>query len=405
MESTEEIFHAAWECRELFSRCRELIQHPFIGDNWFEEREVDFCWWIYGLRADKRGHSSLDYRLRERSDIRNIVVSLIGGISAALDEWLHYGEMLSGLHIEAAKPTRLTESAQIKRLDLNDGILWDDSDADGMLDEPSDNQHESLGRLSDQAYYIETNLDILKSLSLTIRRSGTRIRYKKADMALAAAPNSYSDLRSHLIALVLVQPYEQSLINTLNWMASKGQLQESLAIVTQAWISDPARINPMQRSLIESVIVRHNRIRFARRSEELSHNSAESGDTEDEPTSKQEDKKRKLSTQQNLSTSTDTPTISVSRAPAPGVFGNIQQRVFASATLSGTATAPGSSFVLPNFGAKEKAVDELTRVTRIGNMLDYPPRPKKHDKGKSFECPYCRHVLHSDYIETRSRWR
>lgn len=40
---------------------------------------------------------------------------------------------------------------------------------------------------------------------------------------------------------------------------------QAVARVMRVWLSDPQRLSPVQSSLVKSVVVRHNRIRFARK--------------------------------------------------------------------------------------------------------------------------------------------
>ena len=88
-EDDDEIFQLTWETIQLFERSRDIP--GFAKNDWLEEKQSQFNWWAYNIKADKTGHSSLDYRVRNRADIKSVIVGLINGISQALDETLRAG--------------------------------------------------------------------------------------------------------------------------------------------------------------------------------------------------------------------------------------------------------------------------------------------------------------------------
>lgn len=89
MDDDDEIFQLTWETIQLFERSRAIP--GFAIDGWLEGKQAEFNWWAYIIKADKTGQSSLDYRVRNRPDIKYVIASLINGISQALDQCLRAG--------------------------------------------------------------------------------------------------------------------------------------------------------------------------------------------------------------------------------------------------------------------------------------------------------------------------
>lgn len=60
--------------------------------SWFELRRGEFNIWAYGLQALSSGKSSLDYRVRNRSDVGGIILALLGGLSEDLEDCIKNGK-------------------------------------------------------------------------------------------------------------------------------------------------------------------------------------------------------------------------------------------------------------------------------------------------------------------------
>lgn len=89
MDDDDENFQLTWETIQLFERsCSVPV---FATGDWLERKQSQFNWWAYSIKADKTGYSSLDYRVRNCPDIKFVIVSLINGISNALDQCLRAG--------------------------------------------------------------------------------------------------------------------------------------------------------------------------------------------------------------------------------------------------------------------------------------------------------------------------
>lgn len=93
-ENSEDIFTATWQCRKLFDRCLSTSNATHDQElEWLENAETEFKLWAFSIKADKAGHSSLDFRVRNRPDICKTTLDLIAGISAGLDEFLGRGKV------------------------------------------------------------------------------------------------------------------------------------------------------------------------------------------------------------------------------------------------------------------------------------------------------------------------
>lgn len=93
MEFTNDLSRRTEKCISLF---REASAHEaFADDDWLEDRAADFTWWFHGLKAQKTGRSSLDYRLRNRPDIQRIISGLLDGLVSAMEALLQSGPYMS----------------------------------------------------------------------------------------------------------------------------------------------------------------------------------------------------------------------------------------------------------------------------------------------------------------------
>ncbi|KAK3324954.1 hypothetical protein B0H66DRAFT_547158 [Apodospora peruviana] len=369
-EENDHISDLCWECIGLFERCCSLA--AFQVNDWFEEQQAEFNWWTQSLKADRTGHSSLDYRLRNRPDIANVVTELINGISTALDECLRGDK----------------------------------------LDVPSGEQ--GRGReLSGPFYYIRTNLDLLTSLSVAIIRSGTKLRYGRADAALKIASPRYDPLRRHLAALLIPPSGLAAPASRREEVTAQDVAPQSSPDVIGAWL-DGSRLTRVQRAMIDAVIVRHNRICYARAPWRI-------------PTDAQSEPKLRLtastvagavaaSTPTSIHRpSTNSPVLArqsprtTAASSQPSVAWRPRApRTAASLSIlasSMPATDIGSSFTLAAPMEPEKAVRDITVNTGIGLGLEYPPRPLIDSNAKGFKCPFCSQTLPREYLDTKTRWR
>jgi hypothetical protein len=84
------IVRRARACRELFIEC--LSNEALMKDEWSENRLADFNLWVTGLSATTVGHASLDYRLRNHEDIRDMISDLLDELQDTLMECRQHGK-------------------------------------------------------------------------------------------------------------------------------------------------------------------------------------------------------------------------------------------------------------------------------------------------------------------------
>lgn len=79
-------------CQELFAQCQE---YPSLsGGDWIDQLSAKFNWWSLGIGAEKQGHSSLDYRVRGRTDVRDVLVHLLDSLVISLKNCIEIGKCL-----------------------------------------------------------------------------------------------------------------------------------------------------------------------------------------------------------------------------------------------------------------------------------------------------------------------
>lgn len=76
-------------CQALFSAIQQ--GSSVIETDWIDKMSAEFNWWSLGIGATKRNHSSLDYRLRSREDVNNILVNLLDGMAISLKNYHELG--------------------------------------------------------------------------------------------------------------------------------------------------------------------------------------------------------------------------------------------------------------------------------------------------------------------------
>ncbi|KPM38487.1 hypothetical protein AK830_g8089 [Neonectria ditissima] len=376
------------ECDSLF---KAVSADPKSSDDdWFEDRAADFAWWSHGLKAQKTGRSSLDYRMRNRPDIQKVIAGLLDSLILALKEILQsrVDDQKSG------NQENLSIEEPHGAEDCGSDSPWSEfSDEDDSPKPETASTNTSTPEASDPRFYIKTNLGLLAKISIAIRRSGTRLRYVKADEYLESHLDNddYVQLRNHLLFLTLVGPYELVLFRELQHQLLQKKISKSVEIIIRLWIIDPARATPFQHRLVETNVKRRNRIMYS--SGEASFSI--------KPQQENAAARRVLPVPEALAR----PDV---RAATDGLNmekpseGKTPPTVVLS-TKSLTATELESRFVLPLISAYEpkKTLSVATKMTRTGAKQDYPLCPA--GKG-SFECPYCHQVLPKEYA-VKSRWR
>ncbi|UNI19461.1 hypothetical protein JDV02_005643 [Purpureocillium takamizusanense] len=389
MEFTNELCRRTEACLSMF---QAVSGHQTLADDdWFEDRAADFTWWANGLNAQKTGRSSLDYRLRDRPDIQKVISGLLDSLNLALKEYLRNGPN------EDQDSTRGSQYDDTSEPDVSSSdSSWSEISGDDKQSRRNDALVVPSTADCNPRFYIETNLKLLAKISMAIKKSGVKLRHLKADEYLEthSKDDEYTQLRNHLLFLILVGPYEQKLFGELSRWVIAEYIPKTVEIVIRSWIVDPSRATPMQQRLIEANITRRNRIVYATAAANIvasSHFREAIPQPANEPakgTKTLDVDTQKLSP---IVDSSRTMPILLKPANSPTV-------------KTSTATELGSQFALPitlPFEPKTGQQSVATRMTQTGIKQSYPVCPAK--KG-SFQCPYCVQVLSEDYT-AMSRWR
>jgi hypothetical protein len=78
------------KCDRLFNQCQE---HRALADwDWIHLMAGKFHGWNLGIRASKTDKSSLDYRVRDRPDVRDQIAELLETLALSLTKCLDLGK-------------------------------------------------------------------------------------------------------------------------------------------------------------------------------------------------------------------------------------------------------------------------------------------------------------------------
>ncbi|KAI3542668.1 hypothetical protein CABS03_00952 [Colletotrichum abscissum] len=77
--------------------------------DWFEYREAEFNLWCKVIKADRKGKSSLEYRVRDHANVRQLFLDLLDGLRESLS---HLLELSKRLHLVGNSLTDLDSSSE-----------------------------------------------------------------------------------------------------------------------------------------------------------------------------------------------------------------------------------------------------------------------------------------------------
>ncbi|KXX82513.1 Serine/threonine-protein phosphatase 6 regulatory ankyrin repeat subunit B [Madurella mycetomatis] len=370
-------------CLNLFAECLRAQGLSIEQRAWFEDYQARFRWWSFGLKAQALGRASLDYRLTHRDDARVAISGLLTCISGALNDYL------AGL--------RSLHSAD----DSDDQVLSDASSpvsvrspfSESSTDEDAACLSYSEGVILRHARLIELCLYRLARLSIAIRKSGDRFRHKRADDDLKQvqihAPNTYAEFKAHLEILILIGPYEHSLLSRLALAESRNDIPRSVGIVIRAWLHN--RLGPVQRRLVQANIIRRHRIMCSRKRGRQT--SATSSDVTSVRRQAATMRPSAHPPQQIPAGPTEVTRSEI--APTMPAVRAIEQ---ASAIQTATAVGPDlNTAALRSVRTSSVA----SKLTRTGQHQDYP---KSSVLENSPQCPYCGFVLDLEYAKDEKKW-
>ncbi|KAF3172082.1 hypothetical protein TWF788_009525 [Orbilia oligospora] len=376
MDESTNISRIANECKTVFADCTST---PDMGEEvWVRSAQGDFNLWCLGIKATSSNKSSLDYRLREKPDVREDICDLIRGLVDSLQKCQQFFIGTKGEN--TPEDSRPGSPQSIESWEA----MSDESSGTGSL---SDGGDVSNPVLSENISYIKIILSQLARISIAIRKSGNRYRFEKADAALDE--KDYDEFRQHLTAIIL--------------RGFQDDDSKNLTAVEKAQrVFDSSRLTKAQKRLIHLNILRKHRIEFVKRSRgSKSHQKADTQQAESgpimvgKPTEESAVDSKPCSYQPIRSTTTSRPLHQTPRKLAPsGVF-----------TAAVTATEIGSKFDIKGILAK-KSTSAVTQMTKIGASQSYPHCPDPQLDG-SLRCPYCDDFLPSDFSDPKHQdnWR
>lgn len=89
VEDATSISDRASACRFLFKDCQGY--RVLSGGDFIDKMSARFNWWSLGISAERRGRSSLDYRIRTRNDVRDLFISLLDSLAISLRNCIELG--------------------------------------------------------------------------------------------------------------------------------------------------------------------------------------------------------------------------------------------------------------------------------------------------------------------------
>ncbi|KAI8715897.1 NB-ARC domain-containing protein [Fusarium sp. LHS14.1] len=370
------------ECQALFESCQ---RNPHLsGDDWIDKMSAEFNWWSLGIGAAKGGHSSLDYRVQTRDDVRNVLVNLLDSLATSIAKYIDAASKSCSLSTSTTTPAY-------------------DKDLQGSAAHGSESQASEDGSMIDeQKYYIETTIRFLSQISMAIRKSGTKFRHQRVDKLLTARELELKEFRDYIRHFLLMSPTKVHTLHGIlhQYSVTGDPTWKILWITLKAYFTDIRRLTPVQSRLIQANLVRRNRFdlylaRYHRKmrvqkGQQLPRTQATTVATmrPQEPQAPAPSQSRVL---QPSSKQDDTIPFQPSRTEG-------SQRSSQSATKIG-------SFVMPQRTQQQKARSVSTKLSQGVLKQDYPKCPGA--EGESFWCPYCAQLLDSSYSDSKKnkRWR
>lgn len=387
-----EIQRRTGACQGLFIDC---LSDSYLSElEWLENRQGEFNLWAVSFKAASIGKSSLDYRVRRDTEIRDLICDLLDGLAEALEALKGIGEpdcnSYHGVANKAsAKPTISASELELEvylLLDSKEDAQYTSSDAPVEKNDAgsSPSNEEARGPFLGHMFNIKTILGQLTRVSTAIRRSGGKYRHKKADASLKE--EDFEDFRTHLTVMIHRDRIKTSSENGANWDTIRAQ------------ITDPNLLTPIQKRLLHANILRRNRIIYDTRKTKPTELPAVQ-QLQEKPTRTVAPPTRKA---QSTFESAQYPADPIDDGSAVPM--QTPSRVAPS--VDETATDIGSQIDRQRLvQMKQSTPSVVTRVTHTATTQDYPscPKPISHDW---FQCPYCADFLQvAEYSKNKSRWR
>ncbi|TGJ84183.1 hypothetical protein E0Z10_g4569 [Xylaria hypoxylon] len=399
MDPGDEIYRAAGTCSERFDAC---LASPAPREHVVPIRSAqgDYNLWCSAIKATRRGKASLDYRLRNHQDVREVVCGLLDGLATALGRWARRAAGKYTQHGDEVFAASIMGDAELhvdSIGELPDSPSSTDSPVswDAISDElsnPGSAQAEDAPSMdpvmAECMSYVKTTLDQLAKVSLAIRKAGNKYRFERVDRELD--DDAFEEFRNYLTSIVLrAFPDPEA-----HGLSAEQKMKR---------VSDYGALTPVQKRLVHANVLRKHRIEFVTKSQKkgkcpspgdigLVKDLRRLGNTRAPTTSSTAGSQKSSRVQGSASFQPLVPEVSKA-APTPSVV----------LTAALTATEVGSRLDVKRF-LSTQTPSKVTNLTRVGSTQAYPNCPKLGSDGLLI-CPYCDDVLPSSYAKMEKSWK
>lgn len=379
------IYSAAQRCHQLLTQCLDI--RLLMEREWAENRLADFNLWASGIgaAATEMDKISLDARLSGRPTLLTIFIRLLQMLIGFLEECLvsgvhqgtdeleqHLQWMARSRHATVADREQRSRTRRKRpgpRTSRSPSPWSDQSSLDSTWDDLDDHDN---GRLAEIMMSVESTLDQLNNLSLTVRRAGSQLRRQKADSRFKRS--DHSGLETFLKFWVLA------------CTSTKASPLDPSA-------EDRHRLSPIQLRLIETNLIRRNRFLYAQRHSKRLHRNRQILQTEHLPAVPTTEPGDIVPLYENAQ-----PKLSPHQHGFP-VAGQHPGVPLGPAADNSTATQleTGTEILRDTKGRDSQITSTALRVR-------YPNPPRTHSAARFFKCPCCCQTLDRGF-SLGSRWR
>ncbi|KAI0118631.1 hypothetical protein GGR51DRAFT_554321 [Nemania sp. FL0031] len=354
-EVDNSISYLTVKCADLFATSQSIP--ALCKDNWAGKRLADFNIWAASIAASSESYASLDHRLRDRNDLKAVIVGLLKDIKSCLERFFS-ADISQAAASDSEGPSSDSEDQE--------DIPWSDYSSDTDRSSEASADTGANGPLAAETKKISLTIDQLYRISLLTHRYGT----------------NYHSYERHL----------------------KDGWQEMAARV-----ADSSQLDHVQKRLIWANVMRRNRIYYATRTptdKDAELPQADSSRKQPgllpsphegaEVTSQQEEGDREKSAAGNMSGREPQPSRPVETVSQAGDESLGEEGKKESAPTE-------SSFKLLKPSNVRWTAGTPTQATDLTDTRDYPRPPG--DGKNIFSCPFCGEQLSAGCAKDPKRWR
>ncbi|KAK6332695.1 hypothetical protein TWF730_004354 [Orbilia blumenaviensis] len=388
MDEATKISRIAILCKQTFADC---VSNPELGSQaWIRSAQGDFNLWCVGIKATSSNKSSLEYRLRDRLDVREDICDLLQGLVDVLQKCQQSVIASPGLTLISIELVAIGDRVQLadsRSASPDNFESWEAmSNESGALDSPFGDEV-SDPTLSENIYYIKDILSQLWRISRAIRESANKYRFAKADDSLNE--DDFEDYRQHLTAIILSAFEDQEAAG----LTPAERMRRALGY---------DRLTQVQKRIIRLNILGKNRIQFVARSQNTKARlEAASQRSESTPLIKDLEHPNIGSNNEHM---VHQPELS-SIAPTPSRIA-AEGSTRSDALNTGITATEVDSRLNIEVASTEETVSGTTEVMKIALSQSHPCCPSLNPDG-SLVCPYCDDLLPPNFAKSENEkdWR